>query len=153
MEFDMYTIKDISEITGWSPRQIYDRMRQIDDFMGSFTQRGKKNRILVENGGFKVLRRLFDLENDEYSIKEASKIVCQELVKSDDKGDKANDLDTRKDDLIKAYREQIALLKRQIEQKDKLIDWFQAQIKQVTSDKVKLDENERKTSKVIELPG
>lgn len=148
----MYTIKDISEIIGWSPRQIYDRMKQIDDFMGSFTQRGKKNKILVDNRGFRILRRLNDLENDDYSIKEATKIVYEEVIKPDRNGNYKNDPNSNHSELLESYKKQIADLKQQIQEKDKLINWFQEVIREVLAADVKLTKNEKETNRIIEYP-
>ncbi len=150
--FDMYTIKDISEIIGWSSRQIYDRMNQIDDFMTGFTERGKKNKILVNDTGFKILRRLNDLENDDFAIKEAAKKVGKEMESSFTEGCSQNDPNDKSDELLESYKKQIADLKRQIQEKDKLINWFQELITGRSELKVKLKENDRETSRAIEYP-
>lgn len=149
----MYTIKNLSEILGWSSRQIYDRIKAIDGFIAEYTERGKKNKILVDQGGFMILRRLSDLENDDYSIKEGVKIVVEEVLNPESEGRLENNSNQYYEEVISNYERQLEHLQRQIQEKDKLINWFQEQIKEGPWSKVKRDTNDTHSKTLIEYPG
>lgn len=147
----MYTIKNISEILGWTARQIYDRMNEIENFTDKFTQRGKKNRILVDQRGFKLLKRIHELENDHFSIKEATNKAEEELHNHQTNNTLVDSSNELYNELIVSYKERIDELNRQVNEKDRLISWFQTRYDKLI-EKVKLQSIDTQTPKLIEYP-
>ena len=133
----MYTVKDLSEILNLTERQVYDRLRELDDLLESHLQRGKNNRVLVGNGALEILRRLRDLESEGLALKEAANRIRKELTSPEQDSDKttgkrgsialkvgANEGESLHR-VLDLYERQIAFLKEQIAQKDRQIEALQ----------------------------
>ena len=125
MVIAVYTVKDLSEILNLTERQIYDRLKELDDLFKARLQRGKNNRVLVDDGGLEILRRLTDLESEGLALKEAANRIRQELSGADHNGNKATLKEEVSPRILDVYERQIAFLKEQIAQKDKQIEALQ----------------------------
>ena len=125
MVIAVYTVKDLSEILNLTERQIYDRLKELDDLFEARLQRGKNNRVLVDDGALEILRRLADLESEGLALKEAANWIRQELKGADHNGDKATLKEDVSPRILDVYERQIAFLEEQIAQKDRQIEALQ----------------------------
>jgi len=95
----------------------------LDLFDGAFRQyihRGDKNRILVDNNGIAILRRMKELEDDGRTLEEALITVKQELEqRSETPTGSAPDLNVK---LVETLEKQIAFLEEQLKVRDREIE-------------------------------
>jgi len=135
----MHSIKELADILGYSVYQLRDRLDLLRPWFDQYTQRGEKNKILVDGSGLEILRRFKGMEdrgvslkeipdkiqtelnsnklNQEKSSLEKNKQVSQNINQTDLNGNQ----NTEKDKRIEELREQVEYLRKQVEKKDKII--------------------------------
>lgn len=129
----MHDIEDLAAILGLTTPQIRRRLTDLDDLLRSHVRQGKRNKIIMDNAGLEILRRVAEYEKQGLSLSECKSIVKEELssgktdgierqqaqVKVDETGDKLLEIFREqlreKDNQIKNLQDQIARLYNLIE--------------------------------------
>jgi len=135
----MHSIEDLARYLGMSEYQIRTRLREIDAVLDDHIYRGKKNRILIDDTGLKILERLRQLENEDLSVADAVQKIKEEMEKLSPTAEQKTKADplrepqaTLQTELIRAYKQmidtlnqRIESLERQLQKKDEQIDRLQ----------------------------
>lgn len=108
----MYSIKDLADLLNLSTDQVRNRLDVLGPTLDQFTKRGAKNKILIDNSGLELLRKVLDLEDEGLSFKEIQSRLNQEL--SDNGQEPKTTLDQA--ELIKEKDRSINRLEEQIEE-------------------------------------
>lgn len=135
----MHSIKELADILGYSVYQLRDRLDLLRPWFDQYTQRGEKNKILIDGNGIEILRRFKGMEDQGVSLKEIPNKIQTELNKDEVKQGEVNfeketqvsqntnqtglngDQNSEKDKRIEELRGQVEYLRKQIEKKDKII--------------------------------
>jgi len=135
----MHSIKELADILGYSVYQLRDRLDLLRPWFDQYTQRGKKNKILVDGSGLEILRRFKDMEDSGVSLKEIPEKIQTELNRdkinqgksssgkdtqvsqNTNQTDLNGDQNSEKDKRIEELQEQVEYLRKQIERKDEII--------------------------------
>jgi len=79
----MYAVKDISELTHLTSRQVYDRITALSPILNGSLRTGSRGAKLLTDGGFAIFRRLIDLEGEGHSRESAITVIQEDLVTPD----------------------------------------------------------------------
>jgi len=121
----MHDLEDLKSNFGLSYDELRYRLGKLGAAIKPYIMRGKRGKILVDDSGLQILRRLRDLEQDGRSISQACQAIQEELQGSHPLGSStpistlAKDL---KDELIEELRERVKSLEYQLEIKDRQIE-------------------------------
>jgi predicted RNase H-like nuclease (RuvC/YqgF family) len=135
----MHSIEDLVRYLGLSEYQIRARLREIDSVLDDHIYRGKKNRILIDDTGLKILERLRQLENEGLSVADSVQKIKEEMEELSPITVQNATLDFPKEpqtipqtELILVYKQmidtlnqRIESLERQLQKKDEQIDRLQ----------------------------
>jgi len=102
----MYNITDLKKATGYTINQLRPRLELLSVILSDGFSRGPRDKILVQDSVLAALRRMYELERDGMSSKEAQKQILQELGNRDG---------NRKTTLIEGGGRLIEALEREIE--------------------------------------
>jgi predicted RNase H-like nuclease (RuvC/YqgF family) len=118
----MRDIKELSELLGWSKRQVGLRITDLNGLINKHIQTGKHGKTLVDDTGFQLLRRLKELEDKGMAVKEAVEQMKAEL-QNEQENKKSDDVNLDvSSDLVNALYERIESLESQLKAKDKEIE-------------------------------
>ena len=121
----MYAVKDISELTHLTSRQVYDRITSLSPVLNGSLRTGSRGAKLLTDEGFAIFRRLIDLEGEGHS-RESAITVIREDVKSTDAV--KTEL-TRNDG--EGEGKLVATLEQVIEDQKKEIEFLRAQVEKL----------------------
>jgi len=119
----MYAVKDISELTHLTSRQVYDRLTALSPVLNGSLRTGSRGAKLLTDQGFAIFRRLIDLEGEGHS-RESAIIVIQADVKSTDTvraepirndGEGAGKLVATLEQVIAEQKKEIEFLRSQVD--------------------------------------
>ena len=102
----MYNIVDLKRATGYTVSQLRTRLDLLSPVLSDGFARGPREKILVQDKVLATLQRMYELEREGLSAKEARKRIVQELGNSDGNG---------KATLSEGDRRLIEALEREIE--------------------------------------
>jgi len=126
-----YTIHDTAAIIGMSVPQTRRRIDAIRTELNGDLHRGSRGAVLLSDRGLALLRRAVDLEKDRgLSCHDAVKVVLEETDNADQDNVKGvvNDREVR----MTEPSELIVVLRAQIEDQRRQIDFLQRQIEMLT---------------------
>lgn len=125
----MYTLEKLQSHFSMSQQQLYRRLRAAEELLGPHMKRGEKNAIELDEGGFRILQSVIELDKQGRTLADAVEETKTSLSNgaAEDVGDESvDDHATNGNKLSEAqYRsliEQIGYLKGQLELKDHLIE-------------------------------
>jgi DNA-binding transcriptional MerR regulator len=118
----MLDVKTVSQLTGLTPRQVYDRLEGLSPVLDGHVMTGRHGRKLMDDYAFKLLQRLLELEKDGLS-REAAINLIQEELDSDDQN--AIDASSKVGEAVRILIEE---LRERIREQAKIIDWQQQEI-------------------------
>lgn len=139
----MHSIEDLVRYLGLSEYQIRARLREIGAVLEDHIYRGKKNRILIDDTGLKILERLRQLENEGLSVADSVQKIKEEMAElasinvqnatsATPKEPQTVPQTTSQTELIAVYKQmidtlnqRIESLERQLQKKDEQIDRLQ----------------------------
>lgn len=75
----MHSIKQLMEILGLTENQIRDRIRALGPEFERYTRHGAHNRLLINNNGLELLKRLTDLEQSGLTVTDAAQQINHEI--------------------------------------------------------------------------
>lgn len=115
----MYDLTKLSQILGMKEQEVYTRIYKFRALLKDHIRRGKKNKILLENNGLEILKRIKELEQEGNTFKTIQNLIEEELKSKDDVDSHSSERDKTEEeadkDLLDLLREQIVFLQRQIE--------------------------------------
>jgi len=79
----MYEIRDLSKATGYTVNQLRTRLDLLSPILSEGFSRGPRDKILVQDSVLATLQRMYELEREGLSAKEARKRIVQELGNGD----------------------------------------------------------------------
>ena len=82
----MYNITDLKRATGYTVSQLRTRLELLSPILSEGFSRGPREKILVQDSVLAILQRMYELEREGLSAKEARKRIVQELGNGDGKG-------------------------------------------------------------------
>lgn len=95
-------------------------MDLFDDDFRKYIHRGDKNKILVDNNGIAILRRMKELEDNGKTLEEALNTVKQELNQQrETPSSSASEFNVK---LVETLEKQIAFLEEQLKVRDREIE-------------------------------
>jgi len=74
-----YNIETLSELTGLTPRQLYDRIEALESQLDGHVITGQRGKKILDDYAFQVLQRLITLEKEGLSREAAVKVIVDEL--------------------------------------------------------------------------
>ncbi|MFB6273894.1 MAG: hypothetical protein ABEL51_13470 [Salinibacter sp.] len=124
----MWTLDKLQKHFSLSQQQLYRRLRAAEELLEPHMQRGEKNAIELDEGGFRILQSVIELDKQGRTLTNAVEETKQAMTNGsaeasadesvDDQGDNHDKLsETQYRSLI----EQIGYLKGQLEMKDHLL--------------------------------
>lgn len=78
----MFTMKDLQRVTGFSRDQLRDRLKLLKTIVGTDSQRGPRNCLLVGQTTLAALERMQQLENEKYGPQDAARIILKDFDRS-----------------------------------------------------------------------
>lgn len=118
----MLDVKSISQLTGLTSRQVYDRLEALSPLLDGHVMTGRHGRKLIDDYAFKLLQRLLDLEKDGLSREAAIKLIGEELNSEDGKGETVILKDGEPVSIL------IEELRARIKEQAKIMEWQQREI-------------------------
>lgn len=124
----MYDIEDLMRILGLSENQLRVRLREFRSYLD--ISRGKNNKLLISPAGVSILQRVKELEEQGLTLDEIKTRLNEELnpeqnaqpIKENSQIQSgSNASETIYKEHIADLRETLALLRKQLEEKDRLI--------------------------------
>lgn len=117
MAKNWYDKHDIEERFGWTFRQFKTRLSYLDLVISSHYQGGNGKAYKVDENGFTILDRQYQLEKEGQGVKEAARIIISEFESKEEKSDK-------KDVKVSEGSEKgvIEQLEKRLEDKDERIE-------------------------------
>lgn len=82
----MYNITDLKRATGYTVSQLRTRLELLSPILSEGFSRGPRDKILVQDSVLAILQRMYELEREGLSAKEARKRIVQELGNGDGNG-------------------------------------------------------------------
>jgi len=82
----MYNITDLKRATGYTVSQLRTRLELLLPILNEGFSRGPRDKILVQDSVLAILQRMYELEREGLSAKEARKRIVQELGNGDGDG-------------------------------------------------------------------
>jgi len=82
----MYNITDLKRATGYTVSQLRKRLDLLSPVLSDGFSRGPRDKILVQDSVLATLQRMYELEREGLSAKEAQKRIVQELGDRDGNG-------------------------------------------------------------------
>jgi len=79
----MYEIADLSKATGYTVNQLRTRLELLSPILSDGFSRGPRDKILVQGNVLATLQRMYELEREGLSAKEAQKRIIEELGNGD----------------------------------------------------------------------
>jgi len=122
----MHDIEDLSTILGLTPSQVRRRLADLDDLLRDHIKQGKRNKIIVDDAGLEILRRITEYEKQGLSLSE-----CKSIVKDELSGDQINPLtseDHAGEKVEQSTAKLLEILREQLQEKDRQIRVLQEQI-------------------------
>ena len=83
----MYNITDLKRATGYTVSQLRTRLELLSPILSEGFSRGPREKILVQDNVLATLQRMYELEREGLSAKEAQKRIVQELGTGDRKSE------------------------------------------------------------------
>lgn len=83
----MMDIKAISEMTGLSARQVYDRLDALSVLFDGHLMTGQRGKKVLDDYAFTLFRRLLEVEKQGISRQAAITLISEELEMTDRKRD------------------------------------------------------------------
>lgn len=125
----MYTLEEGADRLGIGYGALRDRLRALNGLLDPYMSRGKKGKILVDENGLHVLRRMLELERSGMSIADSAQAVRKEMALGQDASvgqirspstDSAQSADELSAvwQLVEQLRDENTFLKQQISMKD-----------------------------------
>lgn len=75
----MFTLEEVAETLGIGYGALRDRLRALGGQLNPYLSRGKKGKILIDQNGLSVLRRMLELERSGMSIADCAQTVGKEM--------------------------------------------------------------------------
>ena len=82
----MYNITDLKRATGYTVNQLRTRLDLLSPVLSEGFSRGPREKILVQDNVLATLQRMYELERQGLSAKEAKKRIIEELGNRDGNG-------------------------------------------------------------------
>ncbi|MBS3793043.1 hypothetical protein KGY77_10435 [Candidatus Bipolaricaulota bacterium] len=79
MAKNLFDKKDIERELGLNYRQLRHRLSFLDGIIDDYVQKGKHGKKLFDQNAFAILKRLVELENDNYTVEGAANVLSEEL--------------------------------------------------------------------------
>ena len=124
----MYTLEKLQRHFSMSQQQLYRRLRAAEELLEPHMQRGDKNAIELDEGGFRILQSVIELDKQGRTLADAVEETRKGLSNGADEQAAEESVDnhaTNGNKLTEAqYRsllEQIGYLKGQLELKDDIL--------------------------------
>ena len=121
----MLDVKTISQLTGLTSRQVYDRLEELSPLLDGHVMIGQHGRKLLDDYGFKLLQRLLELEKEGLSREAAIKLIEEELDSNGGEGKGAILKDGEPISIL------IEELRARIQEQAKIIEWQQREIERL----------------------
>jgi len=118
----MLDVKSISQLTGLTSRQVYDRLEGLSPLLDGHVMTGQHGRKLIDDYAFKLLQRLLELEREGLSRGAVVKLIGEELDGGDGMGEAAT---IKEGESIRILIEEF---RARIQEQAKFIDWQQKEI-------------------------
>ena len=118
----MYSVKDISELTHLTSRQVYDRITALSPVLNGSLRTGSRGAKLLTDDGFAVFRRLIDLENEGHSRESAITVIQEDLEKPQQNRTEPSRNDGEGEGKL------IATLERVIDEQQREIEFLRSQV-------------------------
>lgn len=106
--------------------EVYTRIYKFRSLLEKHIKRGKKNAILLENSGLKILERVKELESEGNTLRTIQDIINREL----NSGNQSKTED--ESELTKTLKDEINFLREQLKVKDEHILYLQGKVDQLT---------------------
>ncbi len=115
----MYDLTKLAQILGMEEQDVYTRIYKFRPLLENYIRRGKKNKILLENNGLEILKRIKELEQEGHTFKTIQSLIAEELKAKNDSASSTPERDNSQvephQDLVELLREQILFLQKQVE--------------------------------------
>jgi len=121
----MLTVRDVSELTGLSTRQVYDRLSALSPLLDGGLRTGQRGRKLITDDAFALFRRLRELEGEGNSRESAVSMIRQELDRTEQQSVETSRTDGE------SGRELIAVLEARIAEQAEEIRFLRAQLERL----------------------
>lgn len=121
----MHDIEDLAAILGLTAPQIRRRLTDLDDLLHSHVRQGKRNKIIIDNAGLEILRRVAAYEKQGLSLSECKSIVKEELSRGKTDGIEQQQAQVKVDETVDKLLE---IFHEQLREKDNQIKNLQDQI-------------------------
>ena len=79
----MHNITDLKRATGYTVNQLRMRLELLSPILSEGFSRGPRDKILVQDSVLAILQRMYELEREGLSAKDARKRIVQELGNGD----------------------------------------------------------------------
>lgn len=121
----MLTIEHAAVTLGLTPRQVYRRVALARPMLSPYIRKGEKGKLLLDPGAIEVLRRAEEFRKEGVSIREALAMIRDEMSGNErgNLGQADGDLAetwklllAEKDKRIKALEDEVAFLRRRVEE-------------------------------------
>lgn len=116
----MYNIADLKRATGYTVSQLRTRLELLSPVLSDGFARGPRDKILVQDKVLATLQRMYELEREGLSAKEARKRIVQEL--GDGNGTGKATLSEGDGRLVNALERELEMLQRENQRLWGLID-------------------------------
>lgn len=103
----MHDIKNLEGLLGYTYGQIRIRLEQFAPFLNRHIVRGSKNKILIDNNGLEILKRIKDLEMQSKDLKEIQNILQTELKLDERNQGNYHQIIAEKDAMIEMLKSQL----------------------------------------------
>lgn len=130
MARNWYNKRDIRDRFSWSFKQFKNRLTYLEPTLNGHTQGGNGVAYQVDDYGLSLLERQYQLEQEGYGVKEASRLIAKELENGDNKGN-SDGFKVGQGALkvkIEALERENNLLRDQLAVKDRRIDRLEQRI-------------------------
>ncbi len=121
----MYDIKSLARILGMTEREVRYRLTLLDTILSNHIKQGKNRKILVDQGGVALLRRVKHFEEQGMPVLAAAEKVKTEVASRASPSDVAPRETSETAALVEVLREQIRRLeedKRFLQERVKLLE-------------------------------
>jgi len=122
----MHDIENLSAILGLTPSQVRRRLADLDDLLRDHIKQGKRNKIIVDDAGLEILRRVTEYEKQGLSLSECKAIIKEELDSGQISLLRTEDLEG--DKVEQTSMKLLEILREQLQEKDRQIKVLQEQI-------------------------
>lgn len=122
----MHDIENLSAILGLTPSQVRRRLADLHDLLQDHIKQGKRNKIIVDDAGLEILRRIAEYEKQGLSLSE-----CKAIVKEELKGDQKSPIvseDSASEKVEQSTAKLVEIFQEQLREKDRQIKVLQEQI-------------------------